>query len=104
VWDRYLVPEIKKIGAGGWQTQPYGAFLSIKDGGTDVVCCNAVVPQAMVDKMMAERTAIVEGKPVFAGPLSDSEGKQRVAAGAVLSDADLWKMDWYVPGVITLRR
>ena len=57
-----------------------------------------------VDQMMAERQAIVEGKHVFAGPLSDLEGKQRVAAGAVLSDGDLWKMDWYVPGVITLRR
>jgi basic membrane lipoprotein Med (substrate-binding protein (PBP1-ABC) superfamily) len=104
VWDRYLVPEIKKIAAGGWQTQPYGAFLGIKDGGTDVTCCNPAVPQAVVDKMKAERTAIIEGKQVFAGPLSDSEGKERVAAGAALSDADLWKMDWYVPGVITLRR
>jgi len=24
-----------------------------------------------------------------------------VAAGATLSDADLWKMDWYVKGVVT---
>ena len=31
----------------------------------------------------------------------DRDGKERVAEGQVLSDADLWKMDWYVPGVIT---
>jgi len=24
-----------------------------------------------------------------------------VAAGATLSDADLWKMDWFVKGVVT---
>ena len=103
VWDRYLVPEIKKVAAGGWKTQPYGAFISMKDGGTDVVCCSAIVPKEVVDKMMAERKAILEGKHVFAGPLTDVEGKERVAAGQVLSDADLWKMDWFVPGVVTLR-
>jgi basic membrane lipoprotein Med (substrate-binding protein (PBP1-ABC) superfamily) len=103
-WDRFLVPEIKKVAAGGWKPNPYGAFLGIKDGGTDVVCCSAAVPKAVVDQVNAERAAIVEGKHVFAGPLSDLAGKERVAAGQVLSDADLWKMDWYVPGVITVQR
>ena len=43
----------------------------------------------------------MKGKQVYAGPLADREGKERVAVGASLSDADLWKMDWYVKGVIT---
>jgi basic membrane protein A len=101
VWDRFLATEITKIAAGGWKTNPYGAFLSIKDGGTDIACCNPLVPKDVVDKVMAERKAIVDGKHVFAGPLSDRDGKERVAAGKVLSDGDLWKMDWFVPGVIT---
>jgi basic membrane protein A and related proteins len=100
-WDKFLVPEIKKIAAGGWKPNPYGAFMSIKDGGTDIVCCGPSVPKAVVDKVMAERKAIIEGKQVFAGPLVDRDGKERVAAGQVLSDGDLWKMDWYVKGVIT---
>jgi basic membrane protein A and related proteins len=41
------------------------------------------------------------GKQVFAGPVVDRDGKERVAAGQGLSDADLWKMDWFVQGVIT---
>ena len=40
VWDKYLIPEIKKVEAGNWQTSPYGDFISIKDGGTDIACCN----------------------------------------------------------------
>jgi basic membrane protein A and related proteins len=100
-WDKFLVPEIKKISAGGWKPNPYGAFMSIKDGGTDVVCCSSVVPKAVAEKVMAEREAIVGGKHVYAGPIIDRDGKERVAAGQVLSDADLWKMDWYVKGVIT---
>ena len=50
---------------------------------------------------MAERAAIVGGKHVFSGPIKDTAGAQRVAAGAALDDAGLWKMDWFVPGVIT---
>jgi basic membrane protein A len=100
-WDKFLVPEIKKIAAGGWKPNPYGAFLSIKDGGTDIVCCSSVVPKSVADKVMAERDAIVGGKQVYAGPIIDRDGKERVAAGQVLSDGDLWKMDWYVQGVIT---
>jgi hypothetical protein len=57
--------------------------------------------KALLDKVAAARQAIVGGKPVFAGPLADRDGKPRVAAGAVLSDPDLWKMDWYVKGVVS---
>ena len=36
--------------------------------------------------------------------LFDRDGKERVPAGKVISDADLWKMDWYIPGVITQKK
>jgi basic membrane protein A and related proteins len=103
VWDKFFVPEIKKIEAGGWKPSPYGAFVGISGGGTDIACCNTAVPKDVVDKVMAERDAIIHGKHVYAGPIVDRDGKERVAAGQVLSDADLWKMDWYVQGVITQR-
>ncbi len=101
VWDRYLTPEIRKIAAGHWHTAPYGAFLGIKDGGTDIALNKALVPKPVIEKVMAARAAIIEGKQIFAGPLTDRDGKERVAAGKTLSDAGLWKMDWYVPGVIS---
>jgi basic membrane protein A and related proteins len=100
-WDKHLIPTLKKIAAGNWEPNPYGAFPGIKDGGTDIACCNAVVPKEAVAKVMAERDAIIAGKHVYAGPLKDTSGTERVAAGKVLDDAGLWKMDWYVPGVIT---
>ena len=49
---------------------------------------------------MAERQAIIDGKHVFAGPLKDTSGKEVVVAGKTLDDGGLWKMDWFVPGVI----
>jgi basic membrane lipoprotein Med (substrate-binding protein (PBP1-ABC) superfamily) len=101
VWDKFLVPEVKKIAAGNWVPAPYGAFPGIKDGGTDIACCGPAVPKDAADKVMAARDAIIAGRHVYAGPLTDRDGKTRVASGEVLGDADLWKMDWYVPGVIT---
>lgn len=101
VWDRFLEPEIKKLVAGDWQASEYGAFLSIAEGGTDIACCGDAVPEDAKAKIMEERQAIIDGKHVFAGPLNDREGKERVASGAVLGDGDLWNMDWFVEGVIS---
>jgi basic membrane lipoprotein Med (substrate-binding protein (PBP1-ABC) superfamily) len=100
-WDKHLAPTLKKIAAGNWEPAPFGAFPGIKDGGTDIACCNPVVPKEAVDQVMAERDAIIGGKHVYAGPLKDTTGKEQVAAGKTLEDAGLWKMNWYVPGVIT---
>jgi basic membrane protein A and related proteins len=101
VWDTFLVPEIKKIASGSWAPSPYGAFLGIKDGGLDITCCGDHVSKENVDKIVAERQALIDGKHVYAGPLKDREGKERVAAGQVLGDGDLWAMDWFVEGVIS---
>jgi basic membrane protein A len=99
-WDKFLSPELKKVEAGNWQPNPYGAFPGIKEGGTDIACCNAVVPKDVVAKVMAERQAIIGGKQIYTGPITDTGGKEVVAAGKALDDGGLWKMDWFVPGVI----
>lgn len=101
VWDKFLVSELKKVKAGNWKPEPYGAFIAMKDGGTDVAGFGAAVPADKVKLIEAERDALMKGKHIYAGPLKDREGKDRVPAGAVLSDADLWKMDWFVKGVVT---
>jgi basic membrane protein A len=53
-----------------------------------------------MDKVMAERDAIIAGKQIFNGPIKDTGNVERVAEGKSLDDAGFWKMDWYVPGVI----
>lgn len=100
-WDRFLVPEVKKIIAGGWKPSPYGAFMNMAEGGGDIAFGQVELPAEAKAKIEAERKAILEGKQIYAGPLSDRDGKERVAAGEVLSDPALWQMDWYVDGVIT---
>lgn len=99
-WDKFLAPELKKIMAGNWQPSPYGAFPGIKDGGTDIACCGPAVPKEVVAKVMAERQAIINGKQIFTGPLKDTAGNEKLAPGKAIDDGGLWKMDWFVPGVI----
>jgi basic membrane lipoprotein Med (substrate-binding protein (PBP1-ABC) superfamily) len=101
VWDKFLVTELKKVIAGGWKPEPYGAFIPMSAGGTDIAGFGPGVPADKVKIIQAERDALLKGKQIYAGPLNDRDGKERVAAGAVLSDADLWKMDWFVKGVVT---
>jgi basic membrane protein A and related proteins len=99
-WDRYLEPQIKKIEAGDWHPSAWGDFVGMKDGGLDIACCNSAVPKEAVDKVQEARNEILAGKlQVFSGPLSDASGTVRVPAGKVIADGDLWKMDWFVPGV-----
>lgn len=99
-WDRFLAPEIGAIAAGDFEPAPFGAFLSIGDGAIDIACCGPAVSDELEMMVMAEREAILAGKHVFAGPLSDRDGTVRVAEGEVLGDGDLWGMDWFVPGVV----
>ncbi|MEO0385474.1 MAG: BMP family ABC transporter substrate-binding protein [Pseudomonadota bacterium] len=99
-WDRFLEPEIAAIAAGDFEPAPFGAFLSIADGAVDIACCGPAVSEELEALVMAEREAILAGKHVFEGPLSDRDGAERVLAGEVLGDGDLWGMDWFVPGVV----
>ena len=58
--------------------------------------------QAPAEWSEAERAELLAGKKIlYSGPLSDRDGKERIAAGSVMPDADLWKMDWFVKGVKT---
>jgi basic membrane protein A and related proteins len=99
-WDRYLEPQIQKIIAGNWTPSAWGDFVTMKDGGSDIACCNAVVPKEAVAKVEKARDDMMAGKlQVFAGPIKDAAGTVRVAEGKVIGDGDLWKMDWFVPGV-----
>ncbi|MBP7565127.1 MAG: BMP family ABC transporter substrate-binding protein [Burkholderiaceae bacterium] len=100
-WDKFLVPQVKKIIAGQWTPNPHGDLAPMSRGGTDIAGFGPAVPADKVKLIEAERDAIMKGKHVYAGPLADRDGRQRVAAGAVLSDGDLWKMDWFVKGVVT---
>ena len=69
VWDRFLVPELKKVIAGGWKPAPYGAFIEMKDGGTDIAGFGPAVPKDKAALITAERDLMrVGNRPEYAVP------------------------------------
>ena len=103
VWDRFLGPELKKVIAGNWTPAPNGALLSMEQGGTDITLTkDPIISADNRQKIEAERAELLAGrKIIYSGPMADRDGKERIAAGQRLSDPDLWKMDWFVEGVMT---
>tara|TARA_R110000824_G_scaffold366730_2_gene555607 strand:+ start:136275 stop:137297 length:1023 start_codon:yes stop_codon:yes gene_type:complete len=99
VWDRYLVPEIRKIMAGAWVPEPYGALPDFKNGPADISINEELVPTPWIERVMAERQLLIEGKDIFVGPLKDNQGVLRLADGETMSLENLWQMDWLVEDV-----
>jgi simple sugar transport system substrate-binding protein len=61
---------------------------------------NKSVPADVARLFEEKKRDIIDGKLVpFAGPLKDSAGVARVAAGGALSNEQLMAINWYVDGV-----
>ncbi|MEJ8574611.1 BMP family ABC transporter substrate-binding protein [Microbaculum marinum] len=99
VWDKFLTPALQAASTDGLEMQPYGAFLSIKDGGTDIALADDL-PADVKEKVMAARQEIIDGKHVFEGPVVDQDGNEVVAAGEHPDDGQMWQMDYLVKGVV----
>ena len=97
-WGVYYVERITEMLAGKWASSD--TFWGLKQ---EMIKLSPFGPQVTPEAAAAaDATAagIKDGSaPVFAGPIKDRDGTERVAAGASLDDAGLWKMDWFVEGV-----
>jgi simple sugar transport system substrate-binding protein len=98
-WGDYYTKVAQSVLDGKWQ--PDNVWGGIKDGMISLAPYNKIVPadvQALVKKAEDE---IKAGKlHPFQGPMKDNTGKERLAAGKTITDADLSKMDYYVEGVV----
>lgn len=98
-WSSAYVEAARDVLAGSWKSQ--SRWRGVGQGGfCKMAPYNAGIPGAVLAEVEAREKDLVAGKlKVFAGPVSDRDGKQRVAAGAVLADAEVRSMNWVVDGV-----
>lgn len=97
-WGPYYIRVAKALLDGRWERQAYVG--GIKDG---MVRLAAPSPQLSP----AAREAVAQVEPQlrsgqlqpFAGRLVDNTGRERQAAGATMSEAQIARMDWLVQGV-----
>jgi simple sugar transport system substrate-binding protein len=97
-WGAFYTKTVQAAIAGTWK--PGNVWGGIKDGMIKMGPYNKVVPKDVQDLVARVGSDIASGKfHPFTGPIKDSDGKERLAAGKVMSDDVLQKMDYYVEGV-----
>ena len=97
-WGPYYEKVVKDVQDGKWTNAPY--WGGMKDKVVDIAPFSSMVPKETQDLVTKAKQDIISGKlVVFSGPIKDQAGKERVAKGQAISDADLLKFDWFVEGV-----
>jgi len=97
-WGVYYIKRVQEVLDGQWSSGD--AWWGMKDGILEMSDFNDRIPADVQAAARATQAGIIDGSEhPFAGPIIDSAGKERLAAGANLSDKELHSMDWYVQGV-----
>ena len=96
-WGGYYTEVAQAVLNGTWKPQP--VWGGMRDGLVALTPFAAGVPKDVMALVNAQRSALLAGrlKP-FSAPLVDTDGKQRLATGA-LDDAAVASMNWFVQGV-----
>ena len=97
-WGTYYTKVVQSVIDGTWK--PGNVWGGIKEGMIKMGPFNAAVPKDVQD--LVNKTAVDIGAGrfhPFTGPLKDNDGKERLAAGKVMNDEVLSRMDYYVEGV-----
>jgi len=99
-WGTYYTYKIQQVLDGGWKIENY--WGGMKEGVVKLDALSALVSddakvavEAVQDKVIAEGNAFV-----FAGPIKDQTGTEKVAAGTSISYDDQMGMMWFVEGVV----
>ena len=98
-WGDYYTKVAQSVVDGKWQQD--NVWGGIKDGMIKLAPFNKVVPPDVVAMVKKAEGEIAAGKlHPFTGPMQTNEGKEVLAAGKTITDAELSKMDYYVEGVV----
>ena len=97
-WGPYYIKVVEDVLAGRWKSD--NVLGGMREGMITMAPLNAAVPADLRDKVGTIERDIASGKlNPFTGPIVDQDGKERVAAGEVISAADLGGMNYLVRGV-----
>lgn len=97
-WTPHYTKVIDEVLAGTWKSG--NEMEGMREGMIKMQPLNGAVPAKVREEFEAAQRDIVAGKlQPFTGPIRDQDGKERVAAGKVLTEAELNKMNYLVEGV-----
>jgi basic membrane protein A len=98
-WGKYYTEAVKQIQDGAWTNTP--VWWGLKEGLLNMAPLGKAVPADAAGLIDAAKAKILAGDfDVFAGPIKDNSGKERVAAGESMTDEQKLAFDWLVEGVV----
>jgi basic membrane lipoprotein Med (substrate-binding protein (PBP1-ABC) superfamily) len=98
-WSSDYLRAVKGVLDGNWKSEEHWDGLGA--GVVKMAPYNAVIPTEIQARLKQLEADIGSGKVhPYAGELKDQDGNVKVQAGAVLSDADIRGMNWFVKGMI----
>lgn len=97
-WGGYYIKVVGDVLAGRWKSN--NVVGGLREGMIKMAPLNSAVPANLRAKFAGDERAIIDGKlHPFTGPIYDQDGKERLAAGKVMSDEEMNNMNYLVKGV-----
>ena len=98
-WSHYYKKVVKEALDGSWKGNRVTRW-GVPEGQNDLIKLSDKVPPEVKTKVDEVKSKMKAGSfDVFVGPVVDSEGKERLAAGTKADDDWMGKIDFYVKGV-----
>lgn len=98
-WGAYYTQRARAALDGSWKSG--SVWGGVKEGMIRVGDFGPKVPRAVQAEVLARQKDIAAGKlHPFTGPITDNEGQPVLAAGGVLTDAQILSMNFLVSGVV----
>lgn len=98
-WEVFYVDDVQRIIDGTWTTTNYWEGMSTGMVSLDTLTANCAegTDVAIAD---AQEKIISGDLSIFAGPILNQSGVEKVAEGVTMTDDEVWNMNWFVQGVI----
>ena len=98
-WGTFIKDDVQKIIDGTWESRFFWEGLD-KDM-VELDTLTSLVAPGTAEAVEAAKKGIIDGSvKIFAGPVYDQTGVEKVPAGSVMTDDEVYNMSWFVQGVI----
>lgn len=101
IWDWTVIYRdvVRQVREGTWTSGD--SFTGLESGLVKLARFSDKVPQEVQAQVNAAAAKIAAGElNIFAGPFNRQDGTLAYPAGAAPTDAEQWRMDWFVEGVV----
>lgn len=97
-WGPYYIRRVREVMEGRWKSA--SSWDGMAEGLVQMAPYSSAISAGVISAAEAIQKGIVSGElHSFAGPIIDRNGKEMVATGQVLADAEIHSMNWFVRGL-----